>query len=112
LPDFIFSHFQGRALIHKWHNIRMHYMVLNVAMLFWNLNTSKTCHQCHHIGNRKGKEFSCSSCSWSGDADFNGAKNIADLGAVVNQPGGPGLFCLTMAEKIPGLQKAHDFSRG
>lgn len=74
--------------------------------------TSKTCHQCHHIGNRKGKEFSCSSCSWSGDADFNGAKNIADLGAVVNQPGGPGLFCLTMAEKIPGLQKAHDFSRG
>jgi putative transposase len=74
--------------------------------------TSKTCHQCHHIGERKRKAFSCSFCGWSGDADFNGAKNIADLGAVVNQPGGPGLFCLTMAEKIPGLQKAHDFSRG
>jgi putative transposase len=68
--------------------------------------TSKTCHQCHHIGERKGKVFSCPSCGWSGDADFNGARNIADLGAVVSQPGGPGLFCLTKAEKIPGLQKA------
>jgi len=56
--------------------------------------TSKTCHQCHHIGDRKGKEFSCPICGWRGDADYNGAKNIADLGAVVNQPGGPGLFCL------------------
>ena len=61
--------------------------------------TSKTCHQCHRIGERNGKAFYCSFCGWSGDADFNGAQNIADLGAVVNQPGGPGLFCLTMAEK-------------
>ncbi|MGC9515419.1 zinc ribbon domain-containing protein [Methanocrinis sp.] len=64
------------------------------------------------MGDRKGKEFSCPSCGWSGDADFNGARNIADLGAVVNQPGGPGLFCLTMAEKIPGLQKAPLFRGG
>ncbi|MHC1631784.1 MAG: zinc ribbon domain-containing protein [Methanotrichaceae archaeon] len=28
----------------------------------------------------EGKKFSCPSCGWSGDADFNGAKNIADLG--------------------------------
>jgi putative transposase len=74
--------------------------------------TSKTCHQCHHIGERKRKAFSCSFCGWSGDADFNGAKNIADLGAVVNQPGGPGLFCLTKAEKIPGLLKAPLFRGG
>jgi len=74
--------------------------------------TSKTCHQCHHVGDRNGKEFSCPICGWSGDADFNGAKNIADLGAVVNQPGGPGLFCLIEAEKVPGLQKAPLFSRG
>lgn len=74
--------------------------------------TSKTCHHCHHIGNRNGKEFSCPSCGWSGDADFNGARNIADLGAVVNQPGGPGLFCLTKAEKIPGLLKAPLFRGG
>ena len=71
--------------------------------------TSKTCHQCHHIGDRKSKEFSCPICGWSGDADFNGAKNIADLGAVVNQPGGPGLFCSIEAEKVPGLQKAPFF---
>lgn len=79
--------------------------------------TSKTCHRCHcigdrKVGDRKGKEFSCPSCGWCGDADFNGARNIADLGAVVNQPGGPGLFCLTMAEKIPGLQKAPLFRGG
>jgi putative transposase len=74
--------------------------------------TSQTCHQCHHIGDRNGKTFSCSFCKWCGDSDFNGARNIADLGAVVNQPGGPGLFCLTKAEKIPGLQKAHLFRGG
>ncbi|MDF0589930.1 transposase [Methanotrichaceae archaeon Mx] len=68
--------------------------------------TSNTCHQCHHIGDRNGKVFSCPSWGWGGDADYNGAKNIADLGAAVNQPGGPGLFCLIEAEKIPGLQKA------
>ncbi|MDF0590367.1 RNA-guided endonuclease InsQ/TnpB family protein [Candidatus Methanocrinis natronophilus] len=74
--------------------------------------TSKTCHQCHHIGDRNGKVFSCPSCGWGGDADYNGAKNIADLGAAVNQPGGPGLFCLIEAEKIPGLQKAPLFRGG
>ena len=68
--------------------------------------TSKTCHQCHHIGVRERKEFSCPSYGWSGDANYNGAKNISDLGAIVNQPEGPGLFCLIMAEKVPGLQKA------
>jgi putative transposase len=74
--------------------------------------TSQTCHQCHHIGERNSKAFSCPFCGWCGDADFNGAQNIADLGAAVNQPGGPGLFCLTEAEKIPGLQKAHLFRGG
>jgi len=47
-----------------------------------------------------------------GDADYNGAKNIADLGAVVNLPGGPGLFCLIEAENVPGLQKAPLFRGG
>jgi hypothetical protein len=27
-------------------------------------------------------------CRWSGDADFNGAKNIAFLGRYVDRPGG------------------------
>jgi len=41
-----------------------------------------------------------------------GAKNIADLEAVVNQPGGPEWFCLIEAEKVPGLQKATLFRGG
>jgi putative transposase len=102
--------------LHKWAFYQLREFVIYKALaagipaiLVEPAYTSKTCHQCHHIGNRNGKEFSCPSCGWSGDADFNGARNIADLGAVVSQPGGPGLFCLIEAEKIPGLQKAHPF---
>ncbi|MHC1631389.1 MAG: zinc ribbon domain-containing protein [Methanotrichaceae archaeon] len=29
--------------------------------------TSQTCHQCHHIGDRKGKTFSCPFCGWDVD---------------------------------------------
>jgi putative transposase len=61
--------------------------------------TSQTCHKCLHIhpdpaqSYRDGKQFRCGHCGWEGDADFNGANVIAYLGAVVNQPGGSGLFC-------------------
>ncbi|MGY2836529.1 RNA-guided endonuclease InsQ/TnpB family protein [Thermostichus sp. MS-CIW-41] len=61
--------------------------------------TSQTCHWCLHIhpdpaqSYRSGKKFKCGHCGWEGDADLNGANVIALLGAVVNQPGGPGLFC-------------------
>jgi IS605 OrfB family transposase len=55
--------------------------------------TSKTCHRCLHIGLRSAKSFSCSHCSWSGDADLNGARVIALLGAAVSRPEGPGLHC-------------------
>ena len=48
--------------------------------------TSKTCSNCHHIGNRKGKVFECNNCGNNTDADVNASKNIATLGAVVNQP--------------------------
>lgn len=48
--------------------------------------TSKTCSNCHHIGNRKGKVFECNNCGNNMDADVNASKNIATLGAVVNQP--------------------------
>jgi len=37
---------------------------------------------------RNGKKFKCGHCGWEGDADFNSAKVIALLGAVVNQPRG------------------------
>lgn len=58
--------------------------------------TSKTCHVCNVLGNRQGKKFSCLNvpCGWIGDADENGANNIAKLGALINCPGGSStLFC-------------------
>jgi len=50
--------------------------------------TSQTCHVCGENGIRNGKSFKCPGCGWSGDADFNGAKNIAFLGRYVVRPGG------------------------
>jgi putative transposase len=61
--------------------------------------TSQTCHNCLHIhpvrgqSYRSGKSFRCGHCSWSGDADLNGAKNISVIGALVNVPRGSGLSC-------------------
>lgn len=48
--------------------------------------TSKTCHNCLHIGKRQGKKFTCNNCSSMFDADENAAKNIALLGMNVNHP--------------------------
>jgi len=61
--------------------------------------TSQMCHNCLHIhpvkgkSYRSGKTFSCGHCGWHGDADFNGANNIALVGLFINQPGGTGLSC-------------------
>lgn len=61
--------------------------------------TSQMCSQCLHIhpakgkSYRSGKTFKCGHCSWHGDADFNGANNIALVGLSINQPGGTGLSC-------------------
>lgn len=61
--------------------------------------TSKTCSNCFHIGNRQGKKFACNNCNSVFDADHNGAKNIALLGASVIMPEGESLmYC-----KIPHL---------
>ncbi len=70
--------------------------------------TSKTCHQCFHLGNRNGKRYSCAnlSCGWKGDADYNGAQNIAALGRFINTPGGSGLACeLSSFSESLGLLK-------
>lgn len=48
--------------------------------------TSQTCNACKHVGDRNGKHFSCTSCGNISDADVNAAKNIAQLGAIVNRP--------------------------
>jgi len=56
--------------------------------------TSQMCHQCFHIhpeqgkSYRQGKRFACGHCGWVGDADVNGAKNIAILGRSINTPRG------------------------
>ena len=78
--------------------------------------TSLTCHKCLVIGERKGKKFSCSNCGNKCDADYNGSKNIAALGSLINRPRGTGLFCeikrevqyiqLTLWDAL-GLQKTH-----
>jgi transposase len=62
------------------------------------------CHHCLHIhpvkgkSYRSGKTFRCGHCGWHGDADFNGANNIALVGLFINQPGGTGLSCKLFAE--------------
>jgi len=58
--------------------------------------TSQMCHCCFVLGDRCGKRFSCvnPACAWRGDADLNGARNIARLGAGLMRPGGPSLCCL------------------
>jgi IS605 OrfB family transposase len=66
--------------------------------------TSQTCWKCLHIGIRTNKNFQCSNkvCGWIGDADENGSKVIARLGASVNSPRGSWLSC----EITGGLPKA------
>jgi IS605 OrfB family transposase len=72
--------------------------------------TSQTCHCCLHIGLRSNKRFKCANetCGWCGDADLNGAKNIAAIGAVfVNQPRGSNGLCCSLIMDSSGLLKAH-----
>ena len=38
--------------------------------------TSQVCCKCNHLGSRNGKEFKCSNCNISIDADFNASINI------------------------------------
>jgi len=58
--------------------------------------TSQMCHCCLQLGERSGKRFKCvnDDCGWCGDADLNGAMNIAALGLPVTQARGPWLCCL------------------
>lgn len=64
--------------------------------------TSKTCHCCKVIGNRQGKRFECLNerCGWIGDADVNGAKNIATLGCIVNAPEGSGIMSCSLQDVV------------
>ena len=55
--------------------------------------TSKTCSNCHYIGNRKGKVFECNNCGNNMDADVNASINIATLGVSVIMPEKTNMFC-------------------
>jgi IS605 OrfB family transposase len=80
--------------------------------------TSRTCHKCLHIhpdpdeSYRHGKRFICGNpaCLWKGDADLNGAKNIAALGLSVSQPGNPSYLCCNLSIDSSGLLKSSSSS--
>lgn len=69
--------------------------------------TSKTCSNCHHIGNRKGKVFECNNCGHNEDADVNASKNIATLGCSVNNSEKSDMYSCTVhysdLKPIPSL---------
>jgi transposase len=64
-------------------------------------DTSKTCNTCKVIGERKGKHFRCPNCGHVADADVNAAKNIAQLGAIVNRPERSGMMSSTVKASFP-----------
>jgi hypothetical protein len=43
-------------------------------------------------------------CGWVGDADVNGAKNIATLGVIVNNPGGSGMMSCSLRDVVGLLE--------
>jgi len=59
------------------------------------------------VGLRSDKCFKCGNCGGRGDADLNGAKIIAAIGAVVNQPGDSNSLCCNISTDSSGLLKAH-----
>lgn len=90
-----------RARVGKWNFHQLRYFLEykakrdGVKLVVVNpAYTSKTCNCCLHIGNRKGKKFTCNNCNSVFDADENAAKNIALLGANVSRPENPSvLYC-------------------
>ena len=82
-------------------------LLAGVPLIFVNpAYTSKSCHKCLHMGKRNGKKFRCVNpeCNWSGDPDYNGAKNIADLGLSINKPRGSGLSCQLRTKVVEYVQ--------
>lgn len=83
--------------------------ILNgVQVVFVNPRyTSKTCNNCHHIGNRKGKVFECNNCGNNMDADVNASLNIATLGGSVINPEKSDMFSCALhysdLKPIPSL---------
>ena len=78
--------------------------------------TSVTCHCCNHIhpvrgeSYRSGKKFSCGHCGWAGDADYNGSKNIAALGVLVNAPEGSEMLSCSLSKHFERAVESSRFS--
>ena len=68
--------------------------------------TSKTCNCCKVIGNRDKKSFRCvnANCGWVGDADHNGALNIANLGGMVVNPSESSTMFCSLEQTVLGLK--------
>jgi putative transposase len=68
--------------------------------------TSQTCHNCLHIhpvadkSFRNGKNYHCGHCGWFGDADYNAANVIKQLGASVNRPCGSEFLSCNLASLL------------
>ncbi|WP_373872941.1 RNA-guided endonuclease InsQ/TnpB family protein [Microseira wollei] len=73
--------------------------------------TCQTCHRCNHLGSRSEKRFKCANkaCGWHGDADENGAINIANIGAVVTGLRGSEYLSCFLGYDTSGLLKAPGF---
>jgi len=63
-------------------------------------DTSQRCHQCGEHGTRHALMFWCAACGFAGDADINGARNIAARGADVTRPELAGMTC-SLAHPLP-----------
>jgi putative transposase len=80
--------------------------------------TSRTCAKCLQIhpdpgkSDRSGKHFSCGHCGNKSDADRNGAKVIAALGATINSPRGSYLACELKFGDVRYFQLSLDLSIG
>ena len=55
--------------------------------------TSQMCNSCYRIGSRNGESFKCI-CGHSEHADINAARNIRQMGLLVNQPEKLAMYCL------------------
>lgn len=89
-----------RGLHNRWSFFQLKQFVLYKAKLagvpVFEINpayTSKTCNKCKHIGKRSGEKFRCTACGYSGHADVNAASVIAQVGASVNRPEEPIMYC-------------------
>ena len=81
------SFYQLRSFI-EYKAQRSGVTVINVPPAY----TSKTCHQCKHIGKRSGEVFKCTNCGVF-HADVNAAKNIRSWGETITSPENSSLVC-------------------